>query len=248
MAIPRYLPNAPITEAIVDIQAKPSETFQVDRFVRLTSELRERYPTVQQRRAGRAELQIKDDRLSTTATEPALVGYFFKSEDQLNVAQFRVDGFTFNRLRPYASWELIFPEAMKLWRLYFRIADPKLVTRIALRYINHLRLPLPIDDFERYLTAPPMVPQGLPQRLSGFLTRVVIHDPERGLAANVTQALELRVTDPDHVTVIIDIDAYKRSDFEPNAPGIERTFQVLHDFKNDIFFKSITEETARLFE
>ncbi len=43
---------------------------------------------------------------------------FSKTPDRLNVAQFRRDGFTFNRLRPYTKWEEIRPEALRLWQLY----------------------------------------------------------------------------------------------------------------------------------
>ncbi len=195
-----------------------------------------------------AVLEMKDGAwVPPQPTVGRVTGYVLRSSDQLNVAQFRTDGFTFSRLRPYTRWEEVFPQALELWNLYVEAASPGLVTRIATRYINHIRIPGQSVDFDDYLTAGPKVPSELPQTIGGFLIRIVLLNPETGVAANVIQALE-RAADPRFTTVILDIDAYRVKEWKPDDATMVKTFALLREFKNRIFFNHITEHTARLFE
>jgi uncharacterized protein (TIGR04255 family) len=137
-------------------------------------------------------------------------------------------------------------EAYRLWLLYKDITCPDSITRVALRYINNLNIPLPIRDFDDYLTAPPVVPEGLPQGVVSFLTRVVIHEPSIGANAIITQALESVVGEV--APVILDIDVFRL-----RPEGIEEkdawdTIEKLRHFKNHIFFKSVTNKLKEMFE
>jgi uncharacterized protein (TIGR04255 family) len=103
-----------------------------------------------------------------------------------------------------------------------------------------------MKDFSDYLTAPPVVPDGLPQGVSSFLTRVVIHEPSTGANAVITQALE--PVGGEVAPVILDIDVFKL-----RPEGIEEndawdTIEKLRHFKNQIFFQSITEKLKEMYK
>jgi uncharacterized protein (TIGR04255 family) len=246
MAQPRHLQRAPITEAIIDFRVKARKDLDPQAFLSLRAELAGVFPEVEERRGVETTFQlVVSEGLTPQTRDLGLHAVFYKSADAKNVAQFRVDGFTFNRLKPYTSWAQILPLALWLWRRYAETARPELVTRIALRYINHIRLPSTLRSFETYLTAPPRIPRELPQTISGFLSRVVLHDVQAELAATLTQALEGDLTTTTS-TVILDIDAYRVADLQPADRGIDDTLRALHDFKNRIFFSSVTEETVSL--
>lgn len=248
MPVPRHLKNAPITEAIIDFRVKARSDLRPEDFAAVKDRLSNRLPKVQEMRGLQATIQVqKGQGQPPVVQDLGLQGYFFKSEDEKVIAQFRIDGFTFNRLRPYTSWEDIFPQAMELWRLYIDSAKPAAVMRLAVRYINHIPLPAETDKFENYLRAAPVIPSELPQYVSSFLTRVTIHNPEDAIAAHVTQALQPS-SDAQRLTVILDIDAYKEAEFSLEDPAIEPTFNQLRAFKNLVFFNSVTEETLRQFE
>ncbi len=198
-------------------------------------------------RGAEAAIELGAGKFATHARDLGLRGFLFKSADGLNIAQFRVDGFTFNRLKPYTSWEEVFPEAIRLWRSYAATVSPEYVSRLALRYINRLNIPVPVEDFSLYLTSPPGIPPDLPQEISSFLTRVVLHESVLGLAANITQALEQGL-DPSSVTVILDIDAYKVGEFDPHGAEISEVLAALRVFKNRIFFGSLTDVALREYE
>ena len=174
-------------------------------------------------------------------------GYFYKSTDQKLIAQFRNDGFTLNRLKPYTSWDELFPFAMELWALYTSLAEPEAVTRLALRYINHISFPPGPGDLDDYLLAAPPIPEELPQHIGPFQTRVTILDPQEACAANVIQ-----VFDPGppggSPSLILDIDAFKNTNLPPADPDVRVTLEYLHDFKNRIFFSTLTEKTLDQFK
>jgi uncharacterized protein (TIGR04255 family) len=247
MPSPRHLPNAPITEAMIDFRVKARTAFRPEEFTDLRGRLREQFPHVDEQRGLQATFGItKGQGHPTVVQDLGLQGYHFKTLDRKTIAQFRVDGFTFNRLHPYTSWDELFPQAMELWRLYCCISVPDAITRLAVRYINRIVLPLGGVTFETYLRTAPVIPPELPQYVSSFLTRVTIHDPTANIAAHVAQALETSA--PGHqLSVILDIDAYKQREFSRDDPTIEQTFDQLRRFKNVIFFKSLTDDALRLF-
>ncbi len=249
MAQQRHLDNAPITEAIIDFRVRIPSGADPGQFSSLKKELKDRYPHVVDMKMAEMSFRMIDDKpVWTPPGEGRIIGYRFESEDKKNVAQFRNDGFTFSRLKPYNNWEHIFEEARNLWSLYVRIASPESIARIATRYINRLKIPLPVYDFKQYLTSSPQIPESLPQGVSSFLSRVLIYDPKLDIAANVTQAFEANVEESNFVIIIIDIDAYKRGEFNPEENNVWDYFAELRDMKNRIFFEHITEDAARLFE
>jgi uncharacterized protein (TIGR04255 family) len=247
MARQIHLKNAPIVEAIVDFRVKLPAKFEVKTFASIKEMLGDNYPQMEERREIEAGIKVKGKRVEHIVEEKGLQGYFFKSQDGKNVAQFRNDGFTFSRLKPYTEWQNVLAEAKKLWKLYENRASPVLITRIATRYINQLDIPLPIKDLENYLKAPPIIPKSAPQELHQFLTRVTLRDPGSDVMAHIIQALE-RSPKRDCVTIILDIDVFKQKESGFAELEIWQTFKQLRDLKNRLFFDSITEETARLFE
>jgi len=245
----RNLKNAPITEAIIDFRAKLSSKFKPEAFLELKETVGDRFPVTQERKLFTGQLKFKKGEPQPPFAEyQGIHGYFFRSENNIKVAQFRIDGFTFSRLKPYTNWEEMFGEARELWKMYREIAQPESLTRIAVRYINHINIPLPIDDLSDYFTAPPKLPINVQGVLSGFLSKVVVYDPKTNVSTNIVQALE-KSTKPDkHITVVLDIDSFKTGDFKAKNGEMWDVFEKLHNIKNNIFFSSITNKTDRLFE
>ena len=101
-------------------------------------------------------------------------------------------------------------------------------------------------DYDNYFTGPPKVPQGLPQLLSHFFTRLVIPFPEHGVTAIVIQTPAER-PDPVNTTLILDIDASVEVSLDSNDPKIGDILAILRRVKNDIFFSSLTERAKDLF-
>jgi uncharacterized protein (TIGR04255 family) len=249
MAEVRHLNNAPITEALIDFRVKLPSEFKVEAFLELKKTIGDRFSKVQERKLFSGQLRFKKGEPQPPSAEyHGVHGYFFRPEDDKTVVQFRIDGFTFSRLKPYTYWEEMFGEARELWGMYSEIAQPEAVTRLAVRYVNHINIPLPVDDLSDYFTASPKLPDTIQGIISGFLSKVVVYDLEMDVATNIVQALEKSPKPDKYITVVLDIDSFKTGDFNVSNGEIWETFANLHNKKNQMFFRSITDETARLFE
>lgn len=243
MVAPRHLANAPITEAILDLHVKLSTALGVEKLKTVGIVIAGQYPIVTERRRFEQQVRFSAGKPpEQIALEKGPDGYLFSSGDRQQLVQFRLDGFTFNKLKPYKTWESMRDEAFRLWQIYVKVASPELITRVALRYINTLKIPPPIVDFADYLVAPPTVPGQLPHFVTGFLSRIMIVDASIGAAANISQALESR----EEGTTILDIDVYKQAEFSVEGKEAWEYLEKLRHFKNRLFFESVTEKTLRL--
>ena len=239
MAVYRYLKNAPITEALIDISVKPSSSVQnAQQLDELCAKLKATYPD--KKLQQQFKIEFFPGPPPQERKETRFVGYRLTSANGLQVIQASPDKITFSRLRPYQTWEQLREEAQRIWKIYTEIVKPELITRIATRFINSIEIPLPMRDFSDYLTAAPSIPEKLPQGISSFFTRVVLPDPTTGAVAIVTHALESVVT-PKVVPIIIDIDVFIERIFE-NHEKAWATIDTLRDMKNLIFFESVTDK------
>jgi len=244
----RLLRSAPITEAVFDFRVKVANDFHVEDLASLKQMLSGQFPKVEEQRGGQVTIGFKPGPPEVLSSKDfGLQGYFFKTDDEKLIAQFRVDGFTLNRLAPYTSWDELYPLASELWKQYCGVATPQTVTRLALRYINHIPLPWPNGHFDEYLRAGPNVPPELPQTLAGFQSQVVIHNDKEDIFANVVQRYEASFEEQKS-TVVLDIDAFKTVDLAPYDANIPIIFGQLRNFKNTVFFNYLTDEAVRRFE
>ena len=82
----------------------------------------------------------------------------------------------------------------------------------------------------------------MPQTLSSFFYRVVVPANDLGVTAIITQALESKDDIKDNVPVILDIDVIKSNSDGFLEDDILSILEKLRKFKNQIFFKSITDK------
>jgi uncharacterized protein (TIGR04255 family) len=240
-----HLRNAPIVEAVIDFRVLRKEGASPDRFAALQSAIGSRYSQADLMQSVEAQFTINQEKGPISSAVAAPIGWRYRGGSM--VAQFRVDGFTFSKLDPYTTWEDVFSEALRLWAIYVRLAEPSEIVRIAVRYINRLQVPLParISD---YLEAPPVLPLPIPQQLRQFLSRFAIDDVTRNASAVIVQASEPLIG-PPAIVLLIDIDAFMENlAVAPDYPRLAEMFLQLRDLKNEIFFASITEKTAEIYE
>ena len=244
------LPHAPITEAILDIRVKLPPGVELTTLATFQDALKHRYPSKQERVTWRGHIEIKASPVSQVSQSAAggPDGYLFTSIDGRQVVQARLDGFGFSRLKPYDKWETLRDEARELWQHYVLIASPESVTRVALRYINRIEIPLPMRDFKDYIRTTPEIAPDLPQELENFFMRLVIPDPKTKAVTIVTETVEPIGEASDRLPLILDIDVFRMAAFKPDEHPMWETFEHLRILKNEVFFKSITPKAKELFQ
>jgi uncharacterized protein (TIGR04255 family) len=246
MATPRELTSPPISEALVDLRAAvsaPTESFEA-----LSHELKTEYPKTVIRRGVRAELKVEHGKLiPPTAEDLGFQGIWLHNAAGTAIVQLRPDGFTFNNLKSYMGGDSLISAALQLWSRFDAQMQPPGVTRVALRYINQLRLPFKDgDDFSRFLTAVPTTPEGAPQRVSEFLSRVVAHDHGEDEPTVITTQ-QLAREEPNKPVIVIDVDTFIQGEFSADARDLRPVLDRLRALKNRTFFSLLTDEAVNLF-
>jgi uncharacterized protein (TIGR04255 family) len=235
----RVYAKPPIIEALIHIGIQPPEgrSFAVTESV--YQYIREDYPE-------REEIQRAQIKFDQGLMEPlqAKVGYRYVTIDKKQILQAQIDSFTFSRLAPYTSWEDLKNEAQRLWIFYQESIAPLAVTRLAVRYINKLDLPLPIRDFRDYLRTYPEVSSDMPIGLEGYLMQLQMPCPEQQALVTLSQTL-LPLSTPDFISIQLDIEVTSSqivSEDEDSWAILEK----LRTIKNEMFEACITNRTREL--
>lgn len=239
-------PNAPISEAILDIVVQFASPVELSRLEAFHDLIRDRYPVKQSRVKWKGQIELGQERVAQEVRRGPQ-GFLFRSADDTRVVQARQDGFTFNWLKRYDTWEALRDEARPHWERYRDVFRPEAVTRLGLRYINKIEIPLPFSDFRDYVKTAPDVAAGLPQGLSALFMRLEIPDQKRGLLAIITETFEAPVDEGKRLPFILDVDVVRHATFEATSPAIWETFEQMREYKNEIFFASVTDRAKELF-
>jgi uncharacterized protein (TIGR04255 family) len=239
-------PKPPIHEALIDLRVEFPNDYDVSHFEGFHDLVKDRFPDKQKKMAFEPKFQVIESKLTSDSAPVKPIGYLFRSNTESKIVQARLDGFTFNKLRPYENWEVFKKEAAELWNKYYDKYTPAKITRITLRYINQIEIPLPMKDFNDYILTVPAIPDGLPQSLSSYLLRIEVPNPDINATAIITQTFEQPM--PNKLPFIFDIDVFIQTNFTDNNTEIWNMFENMRDFKNDIFLKNITSKTKELFK
>lgn len=240
------LEHAPITEAIIDIQAQLGSDVTLPQLARFQDGIEERFKERKERMSLQTRIEFqKDAAPKVVAPDFSPDGYVFRASEEHLTAQARLDGFTLSRLKPYHAGGIFIEQARELWERYLDIARPIKVTRLAVRNVNRIEMDLG-SDLQRYVLTGPEISRALPQQMHGFFMRLVIPDPS-GAAAIITETFGEPDAAAGTIPLIFDIDAFREVELEPRSPDIWEIIGSLRALKNRLFFRSITTEALEAF-
>lgn len=237
--------KAPITEAVIDLKVNLAADTNVSALEGLAGSLQQDYPERQDLMIIQGQFQGGQN-VAATASQ-SLTGYRYISEDKKQILQAKLDGFSFSRLAPYKNWESFRDETQRLWALYVTAIQPEGIQRLAVRYINRLDLPLPLEDFKDYLQTVPEISSALPQGLSNFFLQLEIPQEDLQGTLVLNEAL-IPPASGDVVSVVLDIDLFCLVDFSCYDDTLWDLLEKLRVRKNEVFESCITDKTRRLLE
>jgi len=242
-------PNPPIAEAVLDIRVNLPKDVNLDILASFQEQIKDQFPIKKDQYSWQGGLQIKAGSAPEVMTSSGgMNGFLFHSSDNKKIVQARLDGFAFNKLKPYSNWDVFSREAKYYWEAYRTLAKPTNVIRVALRYINRIEIPMPFKDFKEYILTVPDLAPGLPQELSGFFTQLVVPKPEIQATALILETMDKIDEGRKVLPFIFDIDVSCNNLFEPSSTEIWDKFEQLRGFKNQIFVNSVTAKAKELFQ
>jgi len=231
---------------MIDLRVELPEGTGVNELEKVHQGLESAYPARKDRILNEFQGQFGDQG-AAAAARSIHVGFLFISRDEKQIFQARLDGFTMSRLAPYERWEPFRDEARRLWDVYRSVAKPTKLTRLAVRYINRLDLPLPVADLKDYLRTVPEVSSDLPQNLAGYFMQLRIPQEDVNSLLLVNQAI-IDPAKPGVASVVLDIDVFRVDELPTNETGIWEFLEQLRVRKNDVFEACITNKARELFK
>jgi len=243
VAVHKHYANAPIREALIDIRVELLPDIKLSSLDEAYELIRVDYPTRNEMKFVQSEISLVGQ--GSASTKQEIIGYRFSAQDGKQIVQTRLDGFTFSRLTPYECWEALRDEAKKLWSIYQGVARPQKITRIAVRYINQIDIPLPMRDFKDFFRTFPDVSEDLPQEIGGFLMQLQIPQKDFDGMLVLTEAL-VPPAKRDVASVVLDIDVFKMK-YDFGSDEAWNFLEVLRERKNEIFEGCITDKARDLF-
>lgn len=247
MQTQRHYAKAPITEAIIDIRVTLSKDNTAEKLRDIYALVSDRLPKVEPSYKGVGEFNYKPGSAFEVNTSEQQIGFWFRSEDNLQTFQASLEGFTFNRLAPYESWEKFSSDARAFWEIYTKICEPILITRVAVRYVNQLNIPAkqPIE-LKDYLRIAPEVSPALPQNtLQAFYMQLQIPQNDLNCMLVINEAIAPPIN-PETVSVLLDFDLFRQETCKKSDEEIWDFLEQLHHRKNEVFEASITDKTREL--
>ncbi len=248
--------RAPITEAVIDLRVAQTQEFTIEDLASIREVVADRYPRQEGLFTGQVSIPVGE------VGEPGQVetlhqqfGFRFIDQAGQHVIQARLDGFAFSVLAPYDRWETFRDEARHLWGVYRTATRAESITRVAVRYINRIDIPLATTSIVRvedYLRTYPEIPSDWPyQDLQSYFMQFQIPQEDLGCMMVINQA-----TAPppnlETTSILLDLDLF-RTDYERPWMADDDTavwdfLELLHERKNEYFERSITDETRGLIE
>ncbi len=239
----KHYSRSPIAEAVINLRVELPDGVALTTLTGVHQPIEADYPKLQDILVFQGQMTASPS-VATTASQTQ-IGYGCLSGDEKQAFQARLDGFTFSRLAPYDCWETFRDEAMRLWHIYRELTQPKAITRVAIRYINRVDVPLPLGDLKEYLRTVPEVSPDLSQGLSGYFMQLQIPQEDIKGMLVLNEAI-VPPTQPDSVSILLDIDLYQEIDIPHDEAGLWAAIEKLHDRTDLVFEACITDRTREL--
>ncbi len=248
---PFKLPHAPIIEAVLDIDCDlPPDLDRTELERAGRDAFRPDYPKFRKQLIHEAEVMMKAEEEPRFSARQGVRSFQFLSDNEKQIVQVRVDGFSFNRLAPYSSLDDYLPEIGRCWGIFKELARPRLIRKIALRYINRIVIPAEEGaqvDLKAFLTVGPRLPAETGLTFTGFLNQHQAMDKESGNSANIILASEPFAN--GGFPIVLDIEVWKQNRLDPaRTDELMATVHSLRALKNRIFKHTLTPECLSLYQ
>jgi uncharacterized protein (TIGR04255 family) len=228
--------NPPVQEAVLEIRFSPNPKVTFAHLEKFADAMGTQYPNRVKQQALDVNLDMDGAGMNHIGVTP--LGIQLHSADNSRNIIAKADTVGVSFLRPYKRWPSIRETLQDVYLQYRRIVPQLSIIRLGMRYINRVELPSVGGNINRFLKAPPVLPQGegLPQALWQFQTVVIIPLEEVDGIAVVKQAIIEPDEESKTVPFILDIDVvHTAADTGVDENSMWERFDKMRDVRNRIF-------------
>jgi uncharacterized protein (TIGR04255 family) len=241
--------HPPVTEAVIEIRVNNALTSS--ELEKIAKKLKKQYPNSQHH--NELGIDLGDIRSSSVGSNVKVSkhqkGFHLSSEDQADIVIIKSQSLIISRLAPYLGWDAILNQFILVWKIWKDIAKTRPLSRIGIRYIN--RIDVPVDEFnkieiEDYLTFYPKIPIFSNAPMSNYLMQIVKPTSNPLWSTTITSTNQ---PSPliNTVSLLLDIDLFRTEEIPFNDDDLRKILAEARILKNDIFQQCITQRTEEIF-
>ena len=171
----RQYRNPPIEEALCELRFAPSSEWDVTVIGRFRERIKALYPgKPREQQLMEAGFQVGPQRTdSFMSLRQGLARVHFPTDDGRRLVAVGHDVMSVHVLRPYPGWDEDFRQRIaEALEAYSDITAPAGVQQISLRYVNRVVIQQAAIALDDYFTAPPHIPEHLPQAMAVIFSRI----------------------------------------------------------------------------
>jgi uncharacterized protein (TIGR04255 family) len=244
--IPPSYKRPPITEAVVEFRFQdPVDERVVEK---VSARVAERYPAKETIRGF--DIQINPDDPPATRASPTFVGQKRTNLDGTGIVIVATTHLTTSVLAPYPGWDAFQAIVRDNWNICKTILKYRKLSRVGIRYINRIDIPLLTNSsafrVSDYLMVFPSYPEDDLPPVEGFTLQLATR------LATIASSLVINVASVpspliDHASVLFDIDIGRQDDVPQNERDLWKFVDSVRLIKNRVFESAITDMSRELF-
>ena len=232
----------PIVEAVLEFRFQPElSKAQVSKAVKSFRG----FPVKEEEVRIEAKMEIGARKVDV---QERFAGFKLSLSDRTRIVIARTESIAFAELAPYSGWENFSQYAQSSWKAWRKTLGPQKLTRLGLKYINRIDIPVPPSepvDAERYVTILPRVPDfGGVDALYTMQVRTSI--PSHTLNVTINTSI-VHSPVPNNTSILLDIDLDRQQDVPQRKKLLWTTMASMRIVKNAVFKACVKDAARELF-
>ncbi len=175
-------------------------------------------------------------------------GHRLESNDAEWIVMLYPGQLAFVRLAPYTGWDSFLGAFQDVWKIFKGAAGSRRLTRLAVRYINRIDIPLKPGtetiDIADYLNLGVNTPEGMVVDGYEAVLGMNLDENTKAVVRTATQAPAVSKT----AALLLDVDLSVHNALPAKDEDMYKRLSWLRDQKNDLFEKFTTDESKELFD
>lgn len=246
MTQPSYS-HAPITEAVIEI--KIDSSLDQTEVKKVSAKFRTHYPQDQRIESVKVALHLANKTGNDLRTQvDRNIGHRHSSLDLTQLLVLFPSSLMVSQLAPYPGWDQFYRRFCRDWRIWKKAVGFKTISRIGVRYINRIDIPMVEKNVEHeaYLNVYPKLPDFI-DHVGGYAVQVVSSFEDIGCKLTLNSAV---VPAPilDHASFIVDQDIAREIDPPQSDRAIFQLLNKIRAKKNAVFEACVTDRARKLFQ
>ena len=238
--------NAPITEVVCEFRFQPGKEWDLALPGLMYEALRQRFPEREQGRKVAGQVEAGPDVIQHKIVQTDTVRFI--SKDKQSAVQLSPHQLSVSRSRPYSRWEDFLPMIQDGLRTYRKIAKPKGLQRVGLRYINQIDIKCKKNkiEMEDYFNFYPFLGKDLPQSHALFVVGIEIpfDDSQDILRLQMTTTPSEK---EDIIRIILDLDYFCGRSGAIEFKSTSRWLKKAHSRIENVFEGCISDSLREQF-